>query len=121
MNVFILHSIFDRLWERRRVIGAGHRDCQPRLSRLSAAAASDSEDGGVCVQVSKKTNMNKHRVENRKVMLHSKLKRPTISTLFQRPSEGVGKSDFRVTAGGGRKKMMAIQTTKGATAATHTP
>jgi hypothetical protein len=53
-------------------------------------------------------------------MLHSKLKRPTISTLFQRRSEGVGKSDFRVTAGGG-KKMMAIQTTKGVTAATHTP
>jgi hypothetical protein len=61
-----------------------------------------------------------HRVEIRKVMLHSQLKRPTISTLFQRPSEGVGKCDFRVTAGGG-KKMMAIQTTKGATAATHTP
>jgi hypothetical protein len=53
-------------------------------------------------------------------MLHSQLKRPTISTLFQRPSEGVGKCDFRVTAGGG-KKMMAIQTTKGVTAATHTP
>jgi hypothetical protein len=53
-------------------------------------------------------------------MLHSKLKRPTISTLFQRPSEGVGKSDFRVTVGGG-KEMMAIQTTKGVTAATHTP
>jgi len=61
-----------------------------------------------------------HRVEIRKVMLHSQLKRPTISTLFQRPSEGVGKCDFRVTAGGG-KKMMAIQTTKGVTAATHTP
>ncbi len=61
-----------------------------------------------------------HRVENRIVMLHSQLKRPTISTLFQRPSEGVGKCDFRVTAAGG-KKMMAIQTTKGVTAATHTP
>jgi hypothetical protein len=47
-------------------------------------------------------------------MLHSQLKRPTISTLFQRPSEGVGKCDFRVTAGGG-KKMMAIQTTNLAT------
>jgi hypothetical protein len=44
-------------------------------------------------------------------MLHSQLKRPTISTLFQRPSEGVGKCDFRVTTGGG-KKLMAIQTTK---------
>jgi hypothetical protein len=43
-------------------------------------------------------------------MLHSQLKRPTISTLFQRPSEGVGKCDFRITAGGGGKKMMAIQT-----------
>jgi hypothetical protein len=48
-------------------------------------------------------------------MLHSQLKRPTISTLFQRPSEGVGKCDFRVTAGGG-KKMMAIQTKEGVTA-----
>ncbi len=47
-------------------------------------------------------------------MLHGKLKRPTISTLFQRPSEEVGKCDFRVSAGGG-KKMMAIQTTKGIT------
>jgi hypothetical protein len=54
------------------------------------------------------------------VMLHSQLKRPTISTLFQRPSEGVGKCDFRVAAGGG-KPMMAFQTTKGVKAATHTP
>ncbi len=61
-----------------------------------------------------------HCVENRKCLDFSALKRPTISTLFQRPSEGVGKCDFRVTAGGG-KKMMAIQTTKGVTAATHTP
>ncbi len=59
--------------------------------------------------------------KSQKFMLHNQLKRPTISTLFQRPSEGVGKCDFRVTAGGG-KKMMAIQTTKGvmAAAATHT-
>ncbi len=41
-------------------------------------------------------------------MLHSQLKRPTISTLFQRPSEGVGKCDFRVTrAAGGGKKMIS--------------
>jgi hypothetical protein len=44
--------------------------------------------------------------KNQNVMLHSQLKRPTISTLFQRPSEseseGVGKCDFRVTAGGYR-------------------
>ncbi len=54
-------------------------------------------------------------------MLHSQLKRPTISTLFHRPSEGVGKCDFRVTrAAGGGKKMMAIQTTKGVTQQ-HTP
>jgi hypothetical protein len=59
-------------------------------------------------------------MEIRKCQNFSALKRPTISTLFQRPSEGVGKCDFRVTAGGG-KKMMAIQTTKGVTAATHTP
>ncbi len=57
--------------------------------------------------------------KSQKVMLHIQLKRPTISTLFQRPSEGAGKCDFRVTAGGS-KKMMAIQTTKGVTAATHT-
>ncbi len=53
-------------------------------------------------------------------MLHSQLKRPTvtISTLFQRPPyEGVGKCDFRVTAGCG-KKLMSFQTTKGVTAAT---
>jgi hypothetical protein len=64
-----------------------------------------------------------HRVEKSKVMLHSQLKRPTISTLFQRPSEGVGKCDFRVTAGGGTgKTMMAFQTTtKGVKAAKHTP
>jgi hypothetical protein len=60
-----------------------------------------------------------HYVESRKCLVFSALKRPTISTLFQRPSEGVGKCDFRVTAGGG-KKMMAIPTTKGVTAATHT-
>jgi hypothetical protein len=28
--------------------------------------------------------------KSQKVMCHSQLKRPTISTLFQRPSEGVG-------------------------------
>ena len=50
-------------------------------------------------------NLTKHRVESQNIMLHSKLKRPTISTLFQRPSEGVGKCDLRVTAGGGKKIM----------------
>jgi hypothetical protein len=61
-------------------------------------------------------------MEIRKCLDFSALKRPTISTLFQRPSEGVGKSYFRVTGtAGGGKKMMAIQTTKGVTAATHTP
>ncbi len=50
----------------------------------------------------------------------SDLKSPTISTLFPRPSEGVDKCDFRVLPGGG-KKLMAFQTTKGVTAATHTP
>ncbi len=56
--------------------------------------------------------MTLHRVENRKCLDFqvSALKRPTISTIFQRPSEGVGKSDFRVTAGpGGGKKMIMAQ------------
>jgi hypothetical protein len=35
--------------------------------------------------------------KNQKVMLHSKLKRPTISTHFQSPSEGVGKCDAQRT------------------------
>jgi hypothetical protein len=58
--------------------------------------------------------------KSQKAMLHSGLKSPTISTLFQRPSEGVDKCDFRVPAGGG-KKLMAFQTTKGVTATTDTP
>ncbi len=59
--------------------------------------------------------------KSQKVMLHSQLTRPTvtISILFQRPYEGVGKCFFRVTAGG-CKKLMSYQTTKGVTAATHT-
>ncbi len=36
-----------------------------------------------------------HCMEIRKCLDFSALKRPTISTLFQRPSEGVGKCDFR--------------------------
>ena len=62
----------------------------------------------------------RHRVEKSKWNGTSDLKSPTISTLFPRPSEGVDKCDFRVLPGGG-KKLMAFQTTKGVTAATHTP
>jgi hypothetical protein len=54
-------------------------------------------------------------METQKSMLHSGLKSPTISTLFQRPSEGVDKSNFRVHEGGGTG-LMAIQTTKEVTA-----
>jgi hypothetical protein len=57
--------------------------------------------------------------KGQKVMLHSKLKRPTISTHFQSPSEGVGKCDFRVLAGGGIE-LMAFQTTKEVTEAIRT-
>jgi hypothetical protein len=56
----------------------------------------------------------------RSALLHSQLKKPTFSTFFQRLSEGVGNCDFWVKAGGDRK-MMAIQTTKGVTAAKYTP
>jgi hypothetical protein len=52
-------------------------------------------------------------------MLHIKLKRPTISTHFQSPSEGVGKCDFRVIAGYGIE-LMAFQTTKEVTEAIRT-
>jgi hypothetical protein len=72
-------------------------------------------------------------------MCHRLLKRPTISTLFQRPSEGVDKCNFKVTASGciklmalqavdkcnfkvtasGCKKLTALQTIKGVTATTH--
>jgi hypothetical protein len=59
--------------------------------------------------------------KGQKVMLHSKLKRPTISTHFQSPSEGVGKCDFRATVLAGRGiELMAFQTTKEVTEAIRT-
>jgi hypothetical protein len=57
--------------------------------------------------------------KSQKVMLHSKLKRPTISTHFQSPSEGVGKCDFRVLPLAARR-LKAFQTTKEVTAARRT-
>ena len=58
--------------------------------------------------------------KNEKELVRSELKSPTISTLFQRSAGGVDKCYFRVLSGGG-KKIKAIQTTKGITAATRTP
>jgi hypothetical protein len=60
-----------------------------------------------------------HYVESRKCLVFSALKRPTISTHFQRPSEGVDKCNLG-SRQAAAKKLMAFQTTKGVTAATHT-
>ncbi len=62
----------------------------------------------------------RHYVESRKCLDFSALKRPTISTLFQRPSEGVDNAILG-SLQAATKKLMAFQTTKGVTATTHAP